>query len=201
MQQHLVKGFSDPVQHAQQVFRQTLTALSEPGVMVDVPSEAVFPNLYPSTTALLLTLLDQETSVWLSDRHNGPALTQNLSFHCGCPVVSEQASAQFAVYELAEFLSAEQHDFSLGNERYPDQSATLIIQLPEGADLEHSVWQGPGILNERVCSWPIPEAFWAKRQALIAFPRGVDFIFTTAQGVLGLPRTTLVKAGEESVCM
>ncbi|MBP6345817.1 MAG: phosphonate C-P lyase system protein PhnH [Neisseriaceae bacterium] len=201
MQQHLVKGFNDPVQAAQQVFRQTLTALSEPGVAVALDASAQLPGLYPSTTALLLTLLDQDTPLWLADGLHTPELTQNLVFHCGCPMATEQVQGQFAVYDLAAFLAAPSHDFALGNERYPDLSATVIIQLPTTASSVDSVWRGPGILNQRDVALPMPAAFWALRQKLIAFPRGVDFLFTFPEAVMGLPRTTVVTPSEESVCM
>ena len=201
MQQHLVKGFSDPVQQAQQVFRQTLNAFSEPGTQQSVTAEAVFPGLYPSTTALLLTLLDQDTTVWLPEALNQPALVQNLTFHCGCPVVADQAQAQFVVYDLDDFMRASVHDFAMGSDRYPDLSTTVIVQLPAAAEPVASVWRGPGIEHQRDCALPIPHAFWAKRQALIAFPCGVDFLFTSEQAVFGLPRTTLIQSAEESVCM
>lgn len=201
MSAHLIKGFADPITSAQKVFRRSLKAMSEPGIEVALTDEVTLPGLNPSTTALLLTLLDQDTPLWLPTALRTPELIKNLAFHCGCPLVDDQAEAQFAVYDLADFLAAEKLTFSLGNDRYPDQSATVLIQLPEAAATTNSVWRGPGIETQRHCALPLNAEFWARRQRLIAFPCGVDYFLASKHSVMGLPRTTQITQQEETVCM
>jgi alpha-D-ribose 1-methylphosphonate 5-triphosphate synthase subunit PhnH len=56
------------------------------------------------------------------------------------------------------------------------------------------VWRGPGIADvQRVHIAGLPDGFWTQWQANhAAFPQGVDIVFTCANAVLGLPRTTRV---------
>ncbi len=198
---YLMSGFSDAVHDSQHVFRQTLQAMSEPGQWVNIPQEVALADFYSATTAVMLTFLDNDTALWLPEKWRSKDISQNLTFHCGCPLISEQSQAQFAIYDLADFLAEVHFDFAMGSDRYPDQSTTIVIQLPVDAPEVMSVWQGAGIETERVCSLPLNDDFWALRQKLIEFPRGVDFILTCQDRVMGLPRTTQVTKQREVACM
>src|SRR5690606_12551054 len=101
---HLIEGFANPVAQTQQVFRQALGAMSEPGLVLDVQEQSEGDRqpappgaLCDAAWALCLTLLDNETSVWISPALDGDALRQNLAFHCGCRIVEERAEAGFAL--------------------------------------------------------------------------------------------------------
>lgn len=201
MNTHLVKSFSDPVGESQQVFRKVLLSLSEPGQWQTLKNCETLPNFYPSTLSIILTLLDADTTVWLSERCQTPMVKTNLTFHCGCKISTEQSEAQFAIYDLDEFMQADNLQFSMGNERYPDLSTTIVLQLPESMDLSETVWSGPGIQESRICSLPIPQSFWAKRQSMVEFPRGIDFIFTQGNRVMGLPRSTRISVEGDNPCM
>ncbi|HEX7200702.1 MAG TPA: phosphonate C-P lyase system protein PhnH, partial [Dongiaceae bacterium] len=79
----------------------------------------------------------------------------------------------------------------LGEEEYPDRSATLVIEvtsLEEGGPL---ILSGPGIADRRQLSLgglaPSFLADWAANHAL--FPRGVDIFFTCGTRLCGLPRS------------
>ena len=61
----LLASFNHPVADAQRAFRRILKAMSEPGVMVSLPLQQGWGALSPAATALLLTLVDQESPVWL----------------------------------------------------------------------------------------------------------------------------------------
>ncbi len=197
----LVKGFSQPVHDAQVVFRQVLNAMSEPGLWQNLPKDVVFSNLYSSTTALLLALLDADTPLWLTEKCRTADIKDNLTFHCGCPLVCEQEKAHFAVLDCDDFLNMQSMNFIKGSDRYPDQSTTIILQLPQSGIQNSTIWQGPGIEQTRECILPIPNAFWAKRNDLIEFPRGIDFILTYQDSVMGLPRTTQVSEQKDALCM
>lgn len=197
----LIKNFENPVQSSQVVFRKVLSALSEPGIWQTLPKCETLPEFEPSTMSVLLTLLDADTTLWLVDSKRSEAVKTNLIFHCGCQLTEDKNAAQFAIYDLADFLADDQLAFSMGNDRYPDLSATIIVQIPESSESLNVVWSGPGIENARECQLPLPKEFWEKRDALIEFPRGIDFIFTQGDRVLGLPRSTRITIEEMSECM
>ncbi len=187
-----IKGFSAPIHDSQQTFRQALLAMSEPGKWQTIAPIEPIEMLNSATVSLILSLLDADTTLWLQDDWQTADVSANLTFHAGCKVTSDQTIADFGIYDLEGFLAAESLEFSQGDDRYPDQSATLIIQLPESAETFRSCWQGPGIRDERICELPIPAAFWQKRADLISFPCGIDFIFTQGNQILALPRTTKI---------
>ena len=189
---HYIKGFSAPIHDSQQTFRQALLAMSEPGKWQEVSPVEPIEALNIGTVSLILSLLDADTTLWLPESWQTPEVKANLTFHSGCKVTSDQSIANFAVYSLDQFLAEETLQFPLGDDRYPDQSTTIIIQLPENSETFTSHWQGPGIQKARICQLPIPEAFWQKRETLITFPCGIDFIFTQKDQILALPRTTKI---------
>lgn len=187
-----ITGFKDPIHDSQKTFRQALLAMSEPGKWQQTSAVEAIESLNPGTISLVLSLLDADTYLWLPKAWQSIAVSANLTFHSGCKITSIQEKAQFAIYDLADFLAETSFDFSLGDERYPDQSTTIIIQLPENMPNYQSKWQGPGIQNHRLCELPLPAEFWNIRQKLIAFPCGIDFIFTRGDQILALPRTTQI---------
>lgn len=192
---HLIEGFSDPVAQTQQVFRQALGAMSEPGLILDVQppggdrQPSVPGSLCDAAWALCLTLLDNETSVWISPVLDGDALRQNLAFHCGCRIVETRGEADFAL------LAADDLDdlgaFHVGTDRDPHESCSLIVQLPGLAGGTPTTWHGPGIQATRQVRLPVPPGFWQQRK-LHAFPQGLDMFFTADGQVMGLPRSTRV---------
>src|SRR5215469_12549444 len=89
-------GFAAPGLDAQAVFRAALTALSEPGRVIDLPVvlDAGLPA-GPAALALLLALADADTPLWL-DRRAG-ATAGFLAFHTGAPIIAEPRAARFAL--------------------------------------------------------------------------------------------------------
>jgi len=193
---YLIQGFADPVAQAQQVFRQALDAMSEPGLAREVPELAAGGHqvaapgpLCEATWALCLTLLDNETAIWISPVLGGAALRQNLAFHCGCQVVETRAEARFALLAAADI--GELETFHAGTDRDPHDSCSLIVQLPALDGGAPTTWHGPGIQATRQVRLPMPPALWQQRK-LQAFPRGLDMFFTAGRQVMGLPRSTRV---------
>lgn len=186
----LQAAFDDQVLDGQRVFRAALKALAEPGLVQPVIPVAALGPLAPATYALCLSLLDGDTRLWLAPAFDTPAVRANLAFHCGCPIVAERESADFALLGVQEL--DDLSGFCTGSERFPDQSCTLLAQLDAlGAGAALS-WSGPGILGQREVSLPVPAAFWQQRAARNDFPRGLDLFFTAGQSVIGLPRSTRV---------
>jgi alpha-D-ribose 1-methylphosphonate 5-triphosphate synthase subunit PhnH len=190
----LQPAFNDPVLDAQRSFRAALDALARPGVeqtLMPAQLPPALQGLDSATHALCLALLDLDTPLWLAPAFDTPAIRANLAFHCGCPLVSERRDARFALLDGtdAEDLSG----FDTGNDRYPDQSCTLLIQLPglNGGSRLH--WSGPGIEQTICTDLPVPEGFWGQRAARNEFPRGLDVFFLAGSRIIGLPRSTRVQ--------
>lgn len=189
----LQPAFADPVLDAQRSFRAALSALSGPGVIQRLlPAQTPPPleGLASSSHALCLALLDIDTPLWLAPRFDTPAIRANLAFHCGCPIVSERQSARFAL--LDESLLQDLSEFDTGNDRYPDQSCTLLVQLESLHNGQPLDWRGPGIETVNTVSLPLQPSFWQARESCNDFPRGLDVFFVATHELIGLPRSTRV---------
>lgn len=191
---NLLPGFADPGVQAQAVFRVALQAMAEPGQPQAVPADCGVPQgLSPALAALLLTLADVDTPVWLPAGMDGGAAAF-LRFHCGCPLVDTPAAASFVVVP-AGHAAPDLADCNGGDPAYPDRSTTLLIEVAgwrEGAALRLT---GPGIADARALAPAgLPAEFW--RQWAVnhrRFPQGVDVLLTHGREVCGLPRTTRVE--------
>ena len=190
-------AFDDQVLDSQRVFRAALKALAEPGLTLPlIPIQALEP-LTPASYALCLSLLDGDTRLWLAPAFDTPTVRANLAFHCGCPIVAERESADFALLGVQELVDLS--GFFTGSERFPDQSCTLLVQLDALGDGAALSWSGPGILGQREVSLPVPAAFWQQRAARNDFPRGLDLFFAADQSLIGLPRSTRIAVSIEEV--
>ncbi|SEI59262.1 phosphonate C-P lyase system protein PhnH [Pseudomonas sp. NFR16] len=189
----LQPAFADPVLDSQRSFRAALKALAGPGIAQSLSSAQTPPHLEglaAASHALCLALLDVDTPLWLAPAFDTQAIRANLTFHCGCPIVSDRQNARFALLDDSQL-----HDlsgFDLGNDRYPDQSCTLLIQLPSLQGGRQVTLRGPGIEHQNHVSLPLQEAFWEERDSRNDFPRGIDVFFLAGSELMGLPRSTQV---------
>ena len=182
-------GFAAPGRNAQAVFRAALTALSEPGRVIDLPVELdTGLPVGSAALAVLLALADGDTPLWLDARASDAA--GFFGFHTGAPLVPTPQAARFAL--IADATGCPPfHRFALGEEEYPDRSATLIIEVTRLAEGGPLILSGPGIADRRQLSLgglaPSFLVDWAANHA--AFPRGVDIFFTCGTRLCGLPRS------------
>lgn len=187
----LLASFNHPVADAQRAFRRILKAMSEPGVMVSLPLAQGWGNLSPAATAVLLTLVDQESTLWIDPQADNETLRSNLRFHTGAPI-SDRRDAPFALSLAASNPSPS--DFAAGDNLAPEKSTTLIIEVPSlngGLTLRLS---GPGLREPRAIAPQLPESVLAYlRNRPHPFPQGVDLIFTCGEAMMALPRTTDVE--------
>ncbi|MEQ9547221.1 MAG: phosphonate C-P lyase system protein PhnH [Marinobacter sp.] len=188
----LCDGFSDITHQSQEVFRQVLMAMAEPGTRHNLAQLAAPAPLSPAAYQVCLALLDQETPVWLAPDLNSAAVINSLRFHCGCGIAARSDQALFALVSGQGGCSLSA--FSQGTFEYPDKSATLIVEvdaLEEGGEL---VLEGPGIRQQRHVHIAGFDSDWLQQLASnrAGFPCGVDLILTCSNQVMALPRTTRV---------
>ncbi|MCM2378842.1 phosphonate C-P lyase system protein PhnH [Pseudomonas marginalis] len=186
----LQPAFVDPVLDAQRGFRAALKALAEPGLIQHLPCAPRLDGLAPATYALCLALLDTDTPLWLAPSFHTPLIRANLAFHCGCPLTSKREDAVFALLGEQDLLDLSSFDH--GNDRYPDQSCTLLVQLSDLEGGRGLLWRGPGIKAQRQVHLPVPQGFWHERQRREAFPRGLDVVFAAGHHLIGLPRSSRI---------
>ncbi|WP_419709066.1 phosphonate C-P lyase system protein PhnH [Pseudomonas sp. NFX224] len=188
--QLLQPAFADPVLDAQRGFRAAMKALAGPGLIQTLQPTPSLEGLESATYALCLALLDADTPLWLAPSFDTPLIRANLAFHCGCPLTAKRADARFALLAADDLLDLS--GFDHGNDRYPDQSCTLLVQLQNldgGAGLK---WRGPGIETEHVVALPVADGFWRERERRNEFPRGLDLFFAAGHDLIGLPRSTRI---------
>jgi len=194
----LASGLPDPVDDAQRIFRSVLTALSEPGRVLQLPValESVCRQLGgtvgPAALGLLLALADGDTPVWL-DRKGSP-VAAFLGFHTGAPIAERTRESRFALIAdptAGLNLAA----FDRGSDDYPDRSATVILEVGRVLSGGRIGFSGPGIPTRRYLTIEgLPANFiadWAANRAL--FPCGVDVLLTCGNHFLGLPRSTALE--------
>ncbi|MEB0040083.1 MULTISPECIES: phosphonate C-P lyase system protein PhnH [unclassified Pseudomonas] len=189
----LQPAFADSVLDSVRSFRAALKALAGPGIVQPMNAPPL-EGLAPASYALCLALLDVDTPLWLAPAFDTPIIRANLTFHCGCPIVGTREQARFALLDDSEL--SDLHGFELGNDRYPDQSCTLLIQLDQLDGGPHLTWRGPGIQSENQVALPLAAGFWGERDARNDFPRGLDAFFLAGSSVIGLPRSTRVSVAQ-----
>jgi len=186
-------GFADPVWASQTVFRALMDAMARPGTEHALPDVTVPPApLSASASALIATLADADTPVWLDAAlTKSSAVKDWIVFHTGAPVVSHASDAAFAIVAAPQNLSA-LNGFSLGTQEFPDRSTTVILQVSTLSDGVPLALEGPGIKDQTsLAPAPMPQHFEAQWQAnRAAFPRGIDLILAAPDCVAALPRST-----------
>lgn len=186
-----VTDFQSPAEAAR-FFRTILSSLATPATPKEVEGLPDAPApLLATAAAVILSLADYQTPVWLSPSLNTESVRKFIRFHTGAPVTSDSRSASFAILEQTEVLE-HINQFSVGSDEYPDRSTTLIIQA-DGAFASHQVEaSGPGL--SQTVSFGLAgtnKMFWERLQMNAAlFPLGLDFLFATPRAVAGLPRST-----------
>lgn len=188
----MLAAFAQPVFDSQRNFRELLQAMARPAVprLVPVLPPAAAP-VTPAAMAILLTLCDSSTALWL--QHANDDVVQHLRFHAGVRLVSNPAEADFALITNPSTMPS-LTTFSHGEMRYPDRSATLIVQATEFRDDTGMRFAGPGIRDSAQLQIDgLAERFWQERAAMRAeLPLGIDLFFVAGERVVALPRTTRV---------
>lgn len=199
---HMQAGFAAPVRDAQACFRAVLEGLARPGRiqrLADIPPPP--KGLGAAQSAMLLALADRDTNVWLPPALRNAAAGDYLRFHCGCPLATTLFEASFVVVpSLAELPTLD--DLALGDPKFPDRSATLLVEVAsfDSGTLLHL--RGPGIADET----ELHVADWSEAATALVqenrrrVPLGVDIVLTCGDRLAGLPRTVILTS-EDMACM
>jgi len=177
-------GFADTPTDAARAFRAVMQVMARPGDIQQIDWATPPAPLSPAAGALMLTLCDPDTGVYLAPSCATEAVQSWMRFHTGAPLVTPEA-AQFAFGTWEELRDL---PFAIGEAEYPDRSATLVIELTQ-LSAEGATLKGPGIRETTALSLPEQAAFQANRAL---FPLGRDFFFTCGDRIAGLPRSTEV---------
>ncbi|KZL20700.1 Alpha-D-ribose 1-methylphosphonate 5-triphosphate synthase subunit PhnH [Pseudovibrio axinellae] len=193
-------GFTDAVHDAQSVFRAAMNALAQPGTIHQLSELALTPPapLSASATALVLTLCDYDTPLWLDpDLAANETVRSYIRFHTAAPFAKSAAEATFALASNSENLPAIA-GFAAGTPEYPDRSTTIILMVDDMVSGSGVTLKGPGIKNQNLFSaHPLQASFWQQMQAnSTLYPLGVDVIFAGNNQLAGLPRSTKITGTE-----
>lgn len=188
MSDALSPGFADPVANAQACFRAVLDAMAHPGQVHAVGTMSAPAALCSAAAAVLLTLADHETPLWL-DPDAEPA-QHWIAFHTGASIVCI-GQAMFAVAlslpDLAELPN--------GTDEMPETSATIILQVASLTNGHRFRLEGPGLREPAVLTVDgLPTDFaaiWQRNHAL--FPRGIDLILCAGNQLTALPRSVSIE--------
>ena len=187
------KSTADSVAENQATFRAVMEAMARPGEIKTLRGFDAPAPLMAGTAAIMRSLADYETSVWLDATLAAePAVAAWIRFQTGAPIVTDPQQAAFALIgnanELPDFAT-----FSNGSADYPDRSMTLIVQIARFSGSAFCL-AGPGVQAERpLAAEPLPDDFverCAGNRAM--FPRGIDLLLVADGRVAGLPRTACV---------
>jgi len=194
--QPVLKGFADPVLDSQRGFRLILEAMARPGTIVKLPSSAELPDgIDVAAASVLLILCDLETPVWMAPERV-TRLGGWLAFHTGAPLAASPESAAFALLWGAAD-EPKLARFPIGEDRYPDRSATIIVECKALHGGPRVLVAGPGIKTTRpIFPAGLRSGFWrecADNHEL--FPLGVDIVLAAGDSMMALPRSTAIQDG------
>lgn len=181
-------GFADPVSGSQSCFAAMLQAIAHPGRIVQTDPFRAPEPLAAATGAVLLTLADGDTPLWLGPGCEGA--WDWVRFHCGAPAAGP-GEASFAVCLDLPALEL----FRWGTHEGPETGATIVLQRPSFETGPRVRLSGPGLREAAVVQCGLPDGFaerWRANHA--AFPRGVDLFICAGRAVAAIPRSTRVEA-------
>lgn len=184
--QLLSRGFTEAPLQSARAFRDILEAMARPGTIRNVAGAAPPAPLSVAAGVALLTLADSTTPLHLADRADCAPVRDWIAFHIGAPLCApEEAEFAIGTWEALQPVTR----FRIGQPDYPDRSATLIVEVERLANHGPAL-TGPGIATATWLSLPETAAFHANRAL---FPLGFDCLFTCANRIAGLPRSTRVE--------
>lgn len=187
---------SNPVFQDQAAFRAVMDAFAAPGALKTLSDLAAPAPLAPATGAIVRSLADFETPIWLDPVLSVPAVTEWIRFQTGAPIVTEKQAARLALIGDAANCP-DFADFSTGTADYPDRSTTVLLQVKSLLTGDAMTLRGPGIEDTRCLrADPLPSGFlriWADNRE--GFPCGIDLLLIAGSDIAALPRSVCIAEG------
>ncbi len=185
----LTPGFAEPVGDAQATFRALLDAMAHPGHGYAVAAVSPPAPLNQAAAAVLLTLVDHETAVWIDP--DATAAAPWIAFHTGAPRAQGPAHSAFGLAMRLPDLAL----FQNGSDEAPETSATVIVQVASLDTGARYRLEGPGLRTPEIVAIDGLGAdfagIWRRNRSL--FPRGVDLILCAGGRVAALPRSVCIE--------
>jgi alpha-D-ribose 1-methylphosphonate 5-triphosphate synthase subunit PhnH len=178
---------------SQAAFRAVMDCMARPGEIKTLDGIDAPAPFAPATAALVQSLADFETPVWLDESFAGSLdVTDWIRFHTGAPIVTDPCDASFALIAQPHALPGFTR-FAQGSEEYPDRSTTIIVQIERFAGPALTL-QGPGIKTRLAfAAEPLPGDMAERlRDNREMFPRGVDLVFVAGHEIAALPRSVRI---------
>jgi len=181
---------------AQRTFRAVLGAFAQPGSVQQLPTAPLAQ--VPAALLPVLALADLDIPSCVLAEPDAPRWADALATATNAPEAALGTARLVAA--LRPLRPEELSDVPRGSAAAPEEGALVVMAVPEldgGPPLRLC---GPGIADERIVApRGLPTGLLAARaQAVAAFPAGLDLVLVTADGrLLGLPRSTRIRAGDE----
>ncbi|TKI70639.1 phosphonate C-P lyase system protein PhnH [Lysinibacillus mangiferihumi] len=182
----------ETVHFTQLTFRTLMDCFARPGSKGTLQTLHSIDGLYPQTLSVLMTLFDGEISFQAVD--DSKRLHQELRQWTGAKV-KDYHEADFIIVPAnanKEQILKVLEVVKIGNLIDPQQSATIVMELPQQSNEVVYQLTGPGILHKELVELGLsPDILALRAIRNREFPLGVDLILIDENGkVLALPRTT-----------
>ena len=186
----------DEVLDAQEQFRLLLDCMARPGKINVLPDMDILPpaGINKGGTLIALSLFNADVS-FCSLADNSDEITAYLALNTGA-TVAEVNTADYIFlngHQNPDLIDGAKH----GNLSYPDESATLIIDVDKIAvepflNSIKLLLKGPGIETETVVfvEGINPRLLEAVKELNLEFPLGIDLMITDQQNnLICIPRS------------
>jgi len=158
-------------------YQALMGACARPGTIHALPE--------PGMGAIIQTLLDRETRVFVQEPELMPAVLKTGA------ILAELPEADHVLFGRA-FAPSILAEVAVGSDLYPDEGANVFLPaaLNVGQRLRLS---GPGIKDAREVQVNVPTELWDIRAKAARYPMGFELWLIDGAEVLGIPRSTQVE--------
>jgi len=161
-----------------------------------VPPESALARrpMSVGAAALMLTLLDAETTVRLAGSLASSAALSYLRFHTGVRSAWLEEFAAFTVARCADVDASLWTRLELGSDEVPQRGATLVVEADDLGTGTRLWLRGPGVESVQALAVAgLSRDFWLWRTRLQSLlPRGIDLVLVCGSRMAAIPRSTRI---------
>ncbi len=157
------------------------------------------PGVGVGLCAVLLTMLDAETSVCVDPALSQDTLMPYLRFHTGVRPGTARNDSDFVAIGAADADAGLWGELRMGTDEAPQRGATLIVDVPafdrQGSSGVRLRLRGPGVESmQELFVAGLDARFWRARVAAQAhFPLGIDLVLCCGERIAAIPRSTRIE--------